>query len=682
MKCEWRYLGVIFLAALLLVATDGWAQKRRFSFEQWSVEVDTSSGDLTMLYGADTLLAKSNAVWGLGNRYHTMAEAGPCDAMIEPYSDIYGQGQKLSIKTHHEGRNIEQRIYLYAGKSFIHTELEISSEQGVELNYMAPIYSMASSSPLGSEAVDCHSIFVPFDNDAFVRYRSIAFGGEPTLSYGVTAFFDAVTRRGVVVGAIEHTTWKSAIEAITSPSTQGARISSLRVYGGASSSITRDLIPHGKVVSESVKSPRLMLGVWDDWREGMESFGEQCATFAPRMPSMGGRPFGWNSWGALATKVTFRKAIEVSDFIRNNLQGHSFENQGTVYIDIDSFWDFGFRAEEHRIFVEHCHKNGQKAGIYWCPFTDWGGNAGARVVHDMDYRWEDVYIRANGRPVRFDGGLAIDPTHPAVRRRIELQIKQFLEWGYEYVKLDFMAHGAYQSDSYFDPEVTTAMQAYNQGMRYIVEQIDGKMWINLSIAPLFPGNYAHSRRISCDAWADIKNTEYVLNSLSYGWWLDRIYHYNDGDHVVYRGVSEGENRARVTSSAITGVYFLGDDMSLAADSMAKAKVVRHTTNADINEIARSCPSFRPVEIGRGDRAATMFYHATEDYLYLAVFNFSSRELRRHIDLERLGLAADKEYHAKELWSQRATLLRGYLTATIGAKDVVVYRINRATIKIK
>ena len=42
--------------------------------------------------------------------------------------------------------------------------------------------------------------------------------------------------------------------------------------------------------------------------------------------------------------------------------------------------------------------------------------------------------------------------------------------------------------------------------------------ISLSIAPIFPGQYAHGRRISCDVFGTINWTEYMLNSLSYGWW--------------------------------------------------------------------------------------------------------------------------------------------------------------------
>ena len=659
------------LLLLIFVGVQSWAATKVVRFQAWSIGIDSSNGDVTVLHGTDTLLYRSNAVWGADNRRTAMSQAKLHRIQVSDNSDSYGEGKLITLRATHLGQQVEQRIYLYGDRPFLHTELEVSSAEGVSLNYMAPLCTSQPYTLLDAEA-DAHSLFVPFDNDAFIRYRSIAFATQPTESYGVTAFFDATSRRGMVMGAIDHTTWKTGIGATTA---RGGVIRSLRLYGGASSVITRDKLPHGHVVGARVCSPRMMVGMYDDWREGMESFADQCATFAPGLPSLGARPFGWNSWGALATKVTFQKSVEVSDFIHSHLQSRGFENEGTVYVDIDSFWDFGFRAHEHRIFVEHCHANNQKAGIYWCPFTDWSGNPRGRVVPDMDYRWEDVYIRANGEPVKFDGGIALDPTHPAVRRRIELQLGQFLEWGYEYVKLDFMAHGAYQSDSYYDASVTTAMQAYNQGMQHIVEQSKGRMWINLSIAPLFPGNYAHSRRISCDAWSDIRNTEYVLNSLTYGWWLDHIYHYNDADHIVYKGVSEGENRARVTSSAITGIYFLGDDMSRGGSADVKAKVVRHTTNRGINEIARTCKSFRPVEVAYLDRGADTFYHSAGGKLYVAMFNYHNKPAVRHLQLERVGLAAGREYEAEELWSGERLKLQGEIKTSVGGKDVKVFCIK-------
>ncbi|MBQ8423184.1 MAG: alpha-galactosidase [Coprobacter sp.] len=659
-------LSLSLLTAMVLEAS---AAVKVYNFDKWTLGVDNATGDVTIIYAGDTLVNRSNASWGVNDDRTTMSQCAKIRSSIADNKDIYGTGKVVTLKATHGKSQVSQMFYLYTGKNYMHTELKVSSPEGVALNYMAPINS-ASSYTLFEQAGN-YSLFVPFDNDAFIRYRTFVFG-EPTESYGVTAFFNTDSREGLVVGAIEHTDWKTGIQAVTSGV---GTVDTLCVYGGASTTITRDLIPHGKVLGKTVKSPRITLGMFADWRAGMEAFGDQCATFAPKIPSLGARPFGWNSWGALATKITFDKAIEVSDFIRENIQNKSFENEGVVYIDLDAFWDFGFKHHQHKIFVEHCRANNQKPGIYWCPFTDWGKNAEAKVVGDMDYKWKDVYIRANGEPVVFDGGIAIDPTHPAVRRRIETQMKQFIEWGYEYVKIDFMAHGTYQSDSYYDKNITTGMQAYNQGMKYLVEQTEGKLWINLSIAPLFPGNYAHSRRISCDAWADINNTEYVLNSLSYGWWLDHIYHYNDGDHIVYKEVSDGENRARITSSAITGVYFLGDDMSKGGTDEVKNKVVRNTTNPGINEIARTCPSFRPVEIGSGDRGSDMFYHNRGDVLYVAIFNFAGKSAEKQLPLHRLGLSGAIEYDAVELWSGDKTKIRAKIAVEVPAKDVKVYRID-------
>ena len=292
-----------------------------------------------------------------------------------------------------------------------------------------------------------------------------------------------------------------------------------------------------------------------------------------------------------------------------------------------------------------------------------------------EYKYKDIYLRHGDKILEFDGAYAIDPTHPATRARIARQVQQFIDWGYDFMKIDFMAHGAYEADSHYDPSVTTGVQAYNSGMAFIDSVAQGKLWINLSIAPLFPANYAHSRRIGCDAWADINNTEYSLNALTYGWWLDHVYHYNDADHIVMEGVTDGENRARLTSSAITGLFLLGDDLSEVSGKPAtRAKVLRTATNPDINAIARACKSFRPVEPGKGDRAADMFVGRDGDTMYVAIFNFSDRSERKHLPLHRLGLSDGADYQAVELWSHDASTLRGAIDTEVPAKDVKVYRI--------
>ena len=675
------------------------ASDRAFTNGSQKLIVDNSTGAVTIVSGNDTIVKGNLPAWGLVDASFDAVPRSSDSAAIKhvPYiglgetvrypeslknvkvtsrkiSDTHGDALRVSVTGNYEGEKATVDYDLYP--EFVMTRLSVEAPAGKKgdfaLNYLAPVFTRQPFT--FADRTGNYFISVPYDNDAWVRYANTPFGDKLPASYEAAAFFNADTRQGLVIGSVEHDIWKSGVSAATD---DNAAITSLEVFGGITSDLTRDRRYHGAVKGATVKSPRMILIPATDWRDGLELFADQCALTAPSIPAKGPRPFGWNSWGKLQTKINFDKAIEVSDFIHDNLQNRGFfDADSSVVVNLDAFWDFGFKPEQHREFVAHCKANGQKAGIYYCPFTDWGGNPESVVGEAPEYKMKDLYVTVDGQPVKFDGAPALDPTHPATKARIKKQLEQFIDWGYEYVKIDFMAHGAYESDNYYDPAVTTGVQAYNQGMAYIDSINDGKMWLNLSIAPLFPTNYAHSRRISCDAWGKVTDTEYVLNALTYGWWLDHLYHYNDADHVVYEGSSDGENRMRITSSALTGVYFLGDDMSNGGDDAVKERIVRNTGNRDINEMARRCKSFRPVEHALGTKSADMFTYDTDDCIYLAVFNFTNEPAVKSLPLRRLGLSETKTYKAKELWSQDPVDMQATLNAAVPALDVKVYRIEK------
>jgi len=309
------------------------------------------------------------------------------------------------------------------------------------------------------------------------------------------------------------------------------------------------------------------------------------------------------------------------------------------------------------------------------PFAYWGSDD-SRVVEGGNgtYKYRDVYLYANGQKQIVDGAPAIDPTHPAVKARAEYYIKKFKEAGFTYIKLDFLGHGALESDHHFDASVTTGIQAYNFGMKHMVDLIGGSMFINESIAPLFPSNYAHSRRIACDTFSSISETEYALNSLTYGWWLSYAYSFNDADHIVLEGKTEGENRARVTSSAITGIFISGDDFSSNANTNGKEKAKKFLTNAEINSMAKIKKSFMPVEGNTNDKASNLFVSNDLDNhrFYLAAFNFGSSTLRKSIDFSRIGLNKSDSVFVKELWSGKVTKAKGSITINVAGRDAEVY----------
>ena len=86
-----------------------------------------------------------------------------------------------------------------------------------------------------------------------------------------------------------------------------------------------------------------------------------------------------------------------------------------------------------------------------------------------------------------------------------------------------------------------------------------KFFLSYSIAPLFPYQYAHARRISCDTADDIGETSYMLNSLNYGWWEDNtLYQFTDPDHISF-AASATEARTRYNSAVICGTMMLLSD---------------------------------------------------------------------------------------------------------------------------
>ena len=163
-----------------------------------------------------------------------------------------------------------------------------------------------------------------------------------------------------------------------------------------------------------------------------------------------------------------------------------------------------------------------------------------------------------------------------------------------------------------------------------------------------------------------------MNAVSYGWWQELVYQYNDADHIVLKDATEGENRARITSGIITGLYILGDDFSVEGDASAKSKSLSLLTKEEINRVATGV-AFRPVE-GNGEASENPFMRFNEDgSCDYAVFNYSDEEVEGTVSLDRLGLKTNKKYTVKELWRNREAEVKTSMNYTIPARDVLLFR---------
>ena len=532
--------------------------------------------------------------------------------------------------------SLQQLFYTYPGKDYCAIAVKVA---GMACNYIAPVNT-------GYIATAGRVLNVPFDNDMWFRYDAPLFDKADFTGSEVTAIYN--DKGGMVIGSLQQDVWKTGIQ---------VKENTLKVFCGYTDSLrTHDGKGHGWVqpVDGYCSSAPIFIGYDKDWRKAMETYAVANKSFNPGHVSTwkGGTPLCWNSWGVMQTKVDFTKAKGVVDFFHDSCTGYRTADK-TLYIDLDSYWD-NMSPAQLKEFAAYCKQKGFKPGIYWAPFVDWGKYD--RVVEGSSYRYKDTWTTQDGKYADTDGGRAMDPTHPGTRERIVHFFRLFREWGYEMVKIDFLSHGAIEGDHFYDPGVTTGMQAFRKGMALIDSVAGDKMLLYAAISPnLATSGYVHMRRIACDAFSSIENTEYTLNSTAYGWWQSLMYGYMDADHVVFKDASLHANRARLASALVTGSVVTGDDYSV--DGVWRQVAIALLQDKDLLAITKRGKSFRPVDGNRvfmqGDR-------------YVAVFNYGSKEEVYRVPLPGGG-------KVMELFSKEVKVVRDTLEVKLDGGTAAIYR---------
>ena len=585
-------------------------------------------------------------------------------------TDVLGKAEKHTITLNGKGLpTLKQIFYTYTDKPYFFTELELNGYQ-LQSNYMAPWEGNFEAMQGENSAVR-----VPFDNDTFISYESNRFGPAGMhLSAEVGLIYNNHTRAGIVAGSVEHGTWKSGVRFLTS----GPTNSHVAVWAGFSNqALTRDSIAHGLVKGDKIKSPKMMIGYFADWRTAMEEYGKANRRADPPFVAnwTAPTPVGWNSWGVIQEKLNYDNATKVADFFADSIA--TFRTGNTAYIDLDSYWDHLIKGDDYtqlKKFADYCKSKGLQPGIYWAPFTDWGYKGGpSRKVQSTNYTYGELWTKVGNKYHNIDGARALDPTHPGTLKRIDYFTSIFRDCGFKMIKIDFLGHAAVESTHFYDSTVTTGMQAYRKGMEYLINHLNG-MFIYAAISPsLATGRYVHSRRIACDAFQTIDHTQYTLNSVTYGWWQTYLYNYLDADHVVLDHQTDGENRARFLSSVITGTLITGDDFSRSGPWSAKAKAWYQ--NPEFLKVVKNGKAFAPVEGGTGKGAASIFSRKIGNKLYVALFNYSATPKPLTLSPKRLGLSASHTYTGTELFANQKMSLHGDRQIVVTEKNAIFYKFD-------
>jgi alpha-galactosidase len=618
----------------------------------------------------------------------------------ETISDEIGRGRRFTMIHEADGKpDLLQHFTFYEGTPFIFVQAQVRSSRQLKTNYLAALAAESTGCVDVGRTGRCRALSVPFDNDVWIRYESVDIDERVEgVSSEVTAVYENDSRNGLIFGSVTHDTWKTGIEFTG----RNGKLDALQVYGGMAletydapqgavrqmgglATITRDSLPHGEVSGTTVSSPTIFVGFYDDWRDGLEAFAKTNAAITPPLIWHHPIPFGWMTYAADAMHLDYSNVMGAADFIDKNLAPHGFQSGKVLYHNLDGGWeriDVAQLREMNAYLANLGRTTGVefRHGIYMAPFgcsvarpeaSSW-----TRPNHDplddyvegtnLKYRFRDIILRKpDGDPVTpLDWLRPLDPTHPGTKARIATYIATFKALGYKYLKIDFLEHGAVEG-MHWDKSVETGMQAYNQGMKFIRDQVGDDMFLSLSLAPIFPGGYGHSRRISCDTMGHIslpqndfpqQTTEYMLNSLTYGWWTSPSIYIADPDQIplgkgaVINGARTlDEARSRFLSAIISGGMIL-DSSDYYGDASAREVAPQVYTNPRINALAGGRP-FRPLEGNTGDRSADAFVREESGFCYLAVFNFNFESgCTKDIVLDRVSKSLTGSIEVIDMWT--------------------------------
>lgn len=569
-------------------------------------------------------------------------------------------GHEYTIRSTSPGMPVLlQHIWLFDGKPWIVVQAELVAKNAtIGTRHFDTVMLSGADAVHVSSGSALRVLHVPFDNDMWFRYNSVPVAsmkaGERVSSQEVTAIYENNSREGLVLGSVSHDIWKTAIDVHAA----NGELEDIDIYGGISSptgvsSDTHDSVPHGVVRGSRVASPSIFIGSFTDWRTGLEAYGKANAQVHPPLQWADGAPVGWNSWAAYGDKINARRYLGAAEFVRKTLVPQGFERKKIVYVNLDAFWSAldAVQLSDAVASIKAMHGTDGvrfEPGIYWTPFSYWSNDLDAYVEGTgMKYRYRDILLRAADGSLlsAVDGGRPIDPSHPGAIARTTFYLGQFQQLGFKYLKLDFLSHGALEG-AHYDPSIQTGIEAYNLGMSQIARENKNRMFLSLSIAPLFPSGYGHARRLSCDTKGHIsggdQSTEYMLNSLTYGWWTDKNLYITDPDHVVLgdkadqgaRSVIEGQSR--FLSAVISGGMLL-DSSRLADDSEGQQLATAVYNNPNLFAVASEGKVFHPIEGDTGNKAASAFTRASAHGFYVAVFNYDEKQPQTmRIPLKRIA----------------------------------------------
>lgn len=479
--------------------------------------------------------------------------------------------------------------------------------------------------------------------------------GNQVRSWWNVGFFKGYDKEGLVCGYIENNSGLGEI--VVSKSLNGISLYTESVFAKATT-----LRPN-----QSISSNRFMIIIEDNPYLALEKFADIMGKINnARFNSIVN---GWCEWFYTYQFVTEDEVLRNAEFASRYLKPYGFE-----FIQIDEGyqryhgdWEGNQRFPSGmKSLADKIKFYGLKPGLWIAPYIvseptdvfqkhpDWFlKNSDGSLMRVGPWPSIDSDWAKSEDPKRY----CLDITHPdAAKWFFNLFDTIGNKWGYEMIKLDFVAWSVFSADHFYHRSATPA-QVYRKGLEIIRSAIGNEKHIN----DCGPGNVSvgliDSMRIELDqnyGYSQAAWKQYFLDSSSSAPAAAKRFYYhkrtwiNDADHICISLLSIPQAKAAASIIGLSGGNIISGDRLTDLDS------------SRLEILKKIYPSFgeaaKPVDLFDTDLHSIFALKIKKpfaEWSVIGIFNSNENdELEKTIPLNRLWLDPAKTYLAYDFWMER------------------------------
>jgi hypothetical protein len=362
---------------------------------------------------------------------------------------------------------------------------------------------------------------------------------------------------------------------------------------------------------------------------------------------------GWCSWPYTHLQATEDEQLRNAVFIARHLK-----SSGLEWVQIDDGYQRAFGDWEGNHLYPHgmqwlaaeIRRLGLKPGIWVAPYAI--DEHAAIVQQHPEWLAHDasgnVQVTASTR-ARY----ILDITHPGAQQWLrQLFEKLAQEWGYDFIKIDFVAWTLLAIERYYDPTISRA-QAYRLGFEIMRTAIGPhRHLLDCGPGPETVG-LLDSMRIEQDlprlTWEQYtKYGNSTAPAVAKRYYFHQRTWINDADHVGLALLTLPQAEAVASLIALSGGTVISGDRLYALDD-ARLTILKKILPA-YGQTARPLDLF---DTARPELFALHIQTAWGTWWLVGYFHWQEdAEARREFALSRLGVDPQKPYLVYTFWPQR------------------------------